>query len=225
MKKTWYQMEGSKTKEFISILHIPYTLMCLSFLTIGFAIEGISNWYLYSLGVTAYFLGLGVSSHCFDQLQGMGSRYVKFLKDETLISIGLYSFIISVSIGIFVMLHYEAWGLILLIPLQSFFVFSYPASKLFKGVFHTDFWFSVSFGAIPVVVGDYINTLGFSIVSLWWALLAFLISYIEINLSRYVRTQRKNDFYQTWYYEKPEFALKLLCAMSYLLALIMVFSH
>lgn len=236
MKQNFYQLEGSKLKEFITILHIPYTLMCLSFLTIGFGISGIINWDAYWLTMIAYFLGLGVAAHSFDQLKGMGSIYVKLLSECELVSIGVLSLLASIVLGIQLMIGLSAWYLIILIPLQVFFVFAYPMKTLFRGFFHDDFWFAVSFGFLPVVIGYYVNTLYFSSLAMMWGIVALIISGIEINLSRYVRKQRKvkgeqyandrvlyNNYIYPEYIERPERALKLLCLMTYLIAIIFVF--
>jgi hypothetical protein len=217
--KTWYAAEGSKLSELWTLLHIPYTVMCLSFLTVGFFLNKITNENLYIWTVIAYFFGLGISAHCFDQLKGMGSSYVKYLTQTELFIIGLFSLVISIAIGITIMLVYSKWNLIWLMPLQAFFVLSYPIAKLFKGTFHTDFWFAVSFGAVPVIVGYYINTNSFALIPSMWAVFCFVISYIEIVLSRYVRKMRKEQ-YDAIYYTKPELALKMLCILSYLLALV-----
>lgn len=219
-QKTWYQFSGSKTKEFITIIHAPYTLMCLSFLTIGFALSGIKNWNIYGLTIIAYFLGLGISAHNLDQLKGMGSSYVKYITQRELVYVGLTSLIFAISIGITIMIMYQKWHLLWLMPLQTFFVFSYPLAKLFKGSFHTDMWFAISFGAIPVIVGNYINTDSFSLIVGMWALFCFVMSLIEITLSRYARNLRKEN--KVDMLEKPEKALKLLCILSYLLAIIML---
>lgn len=220
MKKTWYASEGSKLSEFFTILHLPYTAMCLSFLTVGFAISGIKNWYLYSWTIVAYFNGLGIAAHCFDQLKGMGSSYVKHITQEELKIIGTTALVVSIIIGIVFITKYSLYHLVWLMPLQVFFALSYPIAKLFKGKFHNDFWFAISFGAIPVIIGNYINTSSFSSIAGLWALFCFVISYIEITLSRYARNLRKENKYDML--EKPEKALKLLCILSYMLAFIML---
>lgn len=222
MKQNFYQLEGSKLKEFITILHIPYTLMCLSFLTIGFGISGISNWNTYWITILAYFLGLGIAAHSFDQLKNMGSIYVKLLSDDELIIVGVSSLLVSILLGVQLMITLGAWYLIILIPLQVFFVFAYPMKTLFKGFFHDDFYFAVSFGFLPVIIGYYVNTLSFSTLAILWGVIALLISEIEINLSRYVRKMRKlNNI--SCFIERPERALKLLCLMTYLIAIIFFF--
>ncbi|NJD53653.1 MAG: hypothetical protein FIB07_12385 [Candidatus Methanoperedens sp.] len=218
MKKTWYQIEGSKRAEIWTILHLPYTAMNLSFLAIGFGIAGIHRWDVFAWVIVAYFLGLGIAAHSFDQLPGMGSSYVKYLMPRELLLLGLAAVSIAVIISIYWMIELAAWHLLWMIPLQTFFVWAYPA-RFMKGFFHNDFWFAVSFGFIPVMVGFYLNTLTLNPAFLIWAVLAANISAIEITLSRYVRAVRKDVEDAEYYIHKPEIALKLLCLMSYFLAI------
>jgi len=228
-KQTFYQFTGSKTAELITILHIPFLLMCLSFLTIGFGIAGINRWDIFALTVFAYFFGL-TAAHAYDQLPGMGSRYVKHLTSGDLMVIGLLTSVLAVGIGAGILARLEAWHLLWIIPLQTFFIWAYPNSKFMKGFFHTDGWFTISFGALPVMAGYYINTLTFNPEFIPWAVVAALIAGIEITLSRYVRKWRKETQGHVPYnvyllgeqspIERPERALKLLCLLSYVLALI-----
>lgn len=219
MSQTWYQAEGSKLAEMWTILHLPYTLMNLSFLAIGFGIAGIQRWDVFGWILLAYFLGLGIAAHSFDQLPGMGSNYIKHLTPKELWALGLSALCAAIIIEAYWMIELGTWHLLWLIPLQTFFVWAYPNSKFMKGFFHDDGWFAVSFGSITVMVGFYINTSSFNPMFIPWAVLAFIISLIEITLSRYVRTVRKNTPYAYLYLIKPELALKLLCLMSYCLAL------
>ena len=220
MRQTWYQSEGSKLAEVWTILHLPYTLMNLSFLAIGFGLSGVQRWDVFFGIMIAYFLGLGLAAHSFDQLPGMGSNYIKHLTPKELWLIGLSSLTLALMVGIYWMLELEAWHLLWMIPLQTLFVWAYPNSKFMGGFFHGDGSFAVSFGFIPVMVGYYINTLSFDANFIPWAIVAFLISLIEITLSRYVRTVRKKqNILSVMYLTKPELSLKLLCLQTYLLAI------
>ncbi len=88
MAQTWYQATGSKWAELWTILHLPYTLMSLSFLAIGFSLGGVTRWDAF-IGITAAnFLGLGLAAHSFDQLPGRGSIYIKQLTPRMLTAIG-----------------------------------------------------------------------------------------------------------------------------------------
>lgn len=220
MRQTWYQSEGSKLAEVWTILHLPYTLMNLSFLAIGFGLGGVQRWDVFFGIMIAYFLGLGLAAHSFDQLPGMGSNYIKHLTPKELWLIGLSSLCLALVVGIYWMLELKAWHLLWMIPLQTFFVWAYPNSKFMGGFFHGDGSFAVSFGYIPVMVGYYMNTLSFDANFIPWAVVALIISLIEITLSRYVRTVRKKqNILSVMHLTKPELSLKLLCLMTYSLAL------
>lgn len=219
-RKTWYAAEGSKLAEFWTILHIPYTFMSLSFLAIGFGIAGVQRWDVFAWIMLAYFLGLGIAAHAFDQLPGQGSSYVKYLTPWELRSLGVAAVSAAVMIGIYWMYELAAWHLLWIIPLQTFFVMAYPYAKFAKGFFHSNFWFAFSFGFMPVFVGYYINTLTINLVFIPWAILTFIISYIEILLSRHVRYYRQRADIRI--VKNPEKALQLLCAFSYLFSLIIV---
>ena len=222
MKQTWYQGGDSKLGELWTILHLPYTIMCISFLGIGFGLSGTVRWGVFAATAVAYFLGLGVAAHAFDQLPNMGSNYVKHWTPHHLLIIGLCAIIVSVSIGIYIMNTLWAYHLLWLIPIQTFFVWAYPNANFMYGRFHTDKWFAVSFGFLPVVIGYYLNTLSFDLWVIPWAMVGFFISLGQINLSRESRRIRKlvwahDDISQAR--RKIDIALIDLCVITYMLAI------
>jgi len=222
MKQNFYILNHkNKLNEFISLLHLPYTLMAISFVVIGAAITNQLNIEITLKMILAYFLGLGIAAHTLDQLPGMGTIYTKKLTTRDLCFLAGFSLISSIFIGIYAIFAFNLPGLIILIPLQVFFAIAYPMAKLFNGYFHTDFWFAISFGFLPVFIGSYANGITNIFVTLIFAFLCFLIAYMQILLSRYVRKIRKfydNDAFIT-YGEKPEQSLKILCVFSYALCL------
>jgi hypothetical protein len=225
MKQKWYQIRGSKWAELWSILHLPYTLMNLSFLSIGFGLTGITRCDVYISIIVAYILGLGLAAHAFDQLPGMGSTYVEKISPRERFSLGLFSLNGGITIGLFWMIRLGAWHLIWIIPLQSIFVLAYPNIKFMGGFFHNDFWFSFSLGFLPVMVGHYFNNLSLNVSFLPWSVLTAIIAGIEITLSRYTRSIRKDVLEEDQLrllIQKPEYALQLLCAFSYLLAITII---
>lgn len=221
MQKTWYYQEGSKKAELWTILHIPYTFMCISFLIVGFAISKPVNITALLLISAAYFLGLGIAAHAFDQLPGQGSSYVQYLKPKELLAMGIVSLMIAWWLVGYFIITWQAWHMIWLMFLQSFFGIAYPVSKLFKGFFHNDFWFAVGFGLMPPIIGFYANTLTLAWIIIPFALVCFLIARIEILLSRFSRKLRAAGMDKK-YLQKPEAALKTLCMVTYMLALTML---
>ena len=228
MRKTWYYKEGSKKAELWTLLHLPYSLMLIAFVVIGFGIVKPINYSALILICAAYFIGIQ-ASHFFDQLPSVkGSKYVKHLTEKELLTLGGVSIGVALSLGVVFIIGWHALWMIPLMIIQASFVILYPVATLLKGFFHTDFWFAVGFGFMPVVIGYYANTLTLSWIVIPFGLICFLIAAIEILLSRYVRKRRKeasNGFSaassgssDNEFIAKPEKALKLLCLLSYAIA-------
>jgi hypothetical protein len=67
--------------------------------------------------------------------------------------------------------------------LEGFFLFTYNY-EIWGGLFHNDFWFSVSWGSLPLLAGYIIQTNSISLLALTVAGLTGLASYAEIRMSR-----------------------------------------
>jgi hypothetical protein len=227
---TWYSAHGSRLAELWTLLHLPYTLMAICFVLIGFSLNKPINWFITGTICLAYFFGLGVAAHCFDQLPGQGTIYVKIIKPEELKQIGFGALSIAFALGTTLIITERLWILLPLMLLQTFFAFAYPMSKLFNGYFHNDWWFAVGFGAVPFLTGYIIgfSNAGASITSytvaiaINGAIICLMVSLIEILLSRFVRRARANSAMgadreyrpQFWWY-RVETALKILCITVY----------
>jgi uncharacterized membrane protein YhdT len=90
------------------------------------------------------------------------------------------------------------WSLLYNVPLlgivailEGFFVFAYNL-ELFKGFFHNNFWFAVSWGVLPVLAGFIMQTNSIGFLSIIVSLIAGLESYIEIRTSRPYKELRRN---------------------------------
>lgn len=236
MKKTFYLVESKgKLTELFNLLHLPYLAMNISFLVVGFSIHKPINWIVLVGAAIAYVAGLGIGAHFLDQIPGQGTRYVEYWNKNELMFVGVLSLIIAFGIGVYFTIAWGAYWMALLIPAQGFFAVAYPVARLFKGFFHNDISFAFSFGFVPVLIGYYANTLSFSWLIIPFGLLCFLIALIEITLSRYVRTRRKeasagiatsaSGSSDNEFIAKPEKALKLLCLLSYVFAGTMLLYH
>jgi hypothetical protein len=69
-------------------------------------------------------------------------------------------------------------------------------------------WFAISWGSMPLLAGYVMQTNSLSFVPLLLSLVAFAISYLEINLSqKYKKFKQANDMSRS---KKLEFRLKII---------------
>jgi len=133
--------------------------------------------------LSIYFLALGIGAHAFDAL---GSRLTKPWGEHFTVRqlwiLGGVSLAGAYLIGI----HYMVTVAPYLWPIaiaEGFFVLAYNL-EWFAGRFHTDRWFALSWGALPVLAGYVLQTNGISPAAVLMASAAALLSLVEIKASR-----------------------------------------
>lgn len=155
-----------------------------------------------------YALALGVSAHTADSI---GSKKAKpwgnyFSKMQLWLLI-TSSLVAAYSIGIYYMIIYVPLLWIVAI-LEGFFVFAYNF-ELFKGYFHNDFWFAVSWGVLPVMAGFIMQTNSIGVIPLAVSVIAGIISYVEIKISRPYKELKKIT-YDEYRIKSLETCLKII---------------
>lgn len=172
-----------KFRAFVGMLFLPYTGMCVSFAIIGSLLSPEIMWDRVLAIFFIYFLSVGLSAHAADHL---GSRKIKpwgsYFSDKELIVMTTLGISLAYTTGIYYMVNYVP----LLWPVsiaEGFFLFAYNL-ELFKGFFHNDVWFAISWGSLPVLAGYIIQTNSLSEFTVMVSAIAGIISYIEIRISR-----------------------------------------
>lgn len=177
----------------IGLLFLPYTGMVLSYTIIGAMLAPSVAWDRVVALLAIYFLALGIGAHAFDAL---GSRVTKpwgehFTTRQLWILGG-----ISLGCAYLIGIHYMVTVAPYLWPLaiaEGFFVLAYNL-EWFQGRFHTDGWFAVSWGALPVLAGNVLQTNSISLAAVLMAMAAALFSLVEIKASRpYKEAKRSGD--------------------------------
>ncbi len=148
----------------IGILFLPYTAMCISFALLGSLISPSIHWERIVAIVLIYFFALGIGAHFADSI---GSRKKPWGAE---ISIHASWIILVLSLSVVAVA-------------EGFFLFAYNFEK-FGGRFHTNFWFVIAWGFLPVMAGFTMQTNGITPESILVATVAGVISYVEISLSR-----------------------------------------
>ena len=174
----------------IGILFLPYTGMVVSFAAWGSFTTDFSSYRLAAICVL-YFLALGISAHCLDSI-GSKTKPWGFLSKRRLVAVALLSLGGAFAIG----LHYAFLDSPFLIPIgiaESFFLFAYNL-ELFKGRFHNNPTFVVSWGILPVLAGSVIQSNSMSAWTVVLAGVAGALSYLLIVTSRkYKELKRQPD--------------------------------
>lgn len=168
---------------FIGLLFLPYTGMCVSFTVIGSLIAGEVLWERVGAIALIYALALGISAHIADSL---GSKKTKpwgsyFSKTQLLILMAA-TLAAAYAIGAYYIIYFVPL-LAVIAALEGFFLFAYNF-EAFGGRFHNNFWFAVSWGALPALAGYIMQVNSVSILALMVAGAAGLVSYAEIRMSR-----------------------------------------
>jgi hypothetical protein len=149
--RTAFYDVGSGTgglRDWLTLLHPPYTLWHLSYVAIGAAV--VPHLVLWRLGGTllAFFLAVGIGAHALDELHGRPLG--------TGISSGMLTAAAVLSIGAAMAMGLAYGGLRLLpfVVIGALFAFGYNL-ELAGGFLHTDLGFAITWGGFPVLVGAY----------------------------------------------------------------------
>jgi hypothetical protein len=157
--------------------------MVLSYTVIGGMLAPTVAWDRVGALLIIYFLGLGIAAHALDAL---GSRTLKpwgdvFSRRQLWIA-AAGSLVPAYAIAG----HYSYWyvpWLAVLAVVEGFFVFAYNL-EWWNGRFHTDGWFALSWGALPVLAGYVMQTDSISLAALIVSAAMASLSLVEITASR-----------------------------------------
>jgi len=157
-RPAWYALERGGWRDYVTLLHPPYTAWHLSYVVIGGCLAPVGAWERLApvgawerLGaaIAAFALAVGVGAHALDELNGrpLGTR----IPDRVLVGLAGVSIAGACAIGVVGAVTFEAW-LALLIPIGLFLVLAYNL-ELVGGRFHSDLWFGLAWGGFPVLNG------------------------------------------------------------------------
>ena len=187
---------------FCGMLFLPYTGMCISFVVWGSLITGSTDYERLAILVLIYFIALGLGAHVADNI---GSKKIKpwgdlFTKRQSWIII-LACLGFSYGLGLYYALLYAPL-LVFIGLIEGFFLFAYNF-ELFKGMFHKNYWFALSWGMLPFLAGFVIQTNTITPISMFLSLIPFILSYIEIRISRLYKYNKRNkgNSMATYHYE------------------------
>ncbi|MGD1836593.1 MAG: hypothetical protein ACPKPY_00860 [Nitrososphaeraceae archaeon] len=212
----------TKFRVFIGMLFLPYTGMCISFSIIGSLISETIFWDRVLAIFLIYFFGLGISAHALDNIGSKIRPWGNYFTKKELKFMTICGICISYSIGLYYVVTVAPLLLIIGI-LEGFFLFAYNL-ELFKGYFHTNFWFALSWGSLPLLAGYIIQTNSISILAILCAIIVFIFSYLEIRFSRdYKKLKKTTEIKYLKRSRKLESYLKLLSLSIIIFSVLFLF--
>ena len=185
-RPAWYALARGGWRDYVTLLHPPYTAWHLSYVVMGGCLAPVVAWDRLGAAVAAFALAVGVGAHALDELHGRPLR--TRIPDRVLVALAGVSITGACAIGLVGALTFQAW-LGLLIPLGLFLVLAYNL-ELGGGRFHSDVWFGLAWGGFPVlngyaaVAGD---VRGVTVLAAVFAMLLSLAQRVLSNHVRYVR--------------------------------------
>lgn len=186
-RPAFYALAPGSWRDYVTLLHPPYTVWHLSYVAIGAALA--PEWRPWRLVATlaAFLLALGIGAHALDELNGrpLATR----ISDSVLRGLAAVSIAAAVGIGIAGAVAFDLWVLVF-VAAGAFIVCAYNV-ELFGGRFHTDLWFALAWGAFPLLTGYFAAAGRIRAEVVLAAAFAALTSYVQRLLSTPVRKARR----------------------------------
>jgi hypothetical protein len=186
-RPAFYALAPGGWRDYVTLLHPPYTLWHLSYVAIGAGLAPVLHPGLLALTLAAFALALGVGAHALDELNGRPLR--TRIPDEALVALAAVTIAAAASIGIGVAIERTFW-LLSFVVFGAFIVVAYNL-ELFGGRFHSDTWFALAWGAFPVLTGYFASAERIAPAAVAAAASASLLSVAQRRLSTQVRTVRR----------------------------------
>ena len=186
-RPAFYALERGGWRDYVTLLHPPYTLWHLSYVVMGSALA--PQWHPGRLGaaLAAFFLAVGVGAHALDELRGrpLGTLIPRW----TLVTLAVGSIVGATVIGIAAAVDFDLW-LLAFIGFGAFVVCAYNL-ELFGGRLHNDLSFALFWGGFPLLTGYFAGAETIRGGAVLAALFATLLSLAQRRLSAEVRKVRR----------------------------------
>jgi hypothetical protein len=186
-RPAFYALAPGGWRDYLTLLHPPYTLWHLSYVAIGAALAPQFKYSVLGLGLLAFFLGMGIGAHALDELNGRPLQ--TRIGDTTLVALAVTSLAGAGAIGIVVALRTSLW-LLAFVAVGTFIAVAYNL-ELFGGRLHGDPWFSLAWGAFPVLATYFAAAETIRIEAVLAAAFAGFLSHAQRRLSTPVRLVRR----------------------------------
>jgi hypothetical protein len=226
VRSAWYSLRPGGWRDYVTLLHPPYTAWHLSYVAIGAALA--PRWRPDRMGWTllAFGLAMGIGAHALDELRGrpLATR----IPHPGLWTLAALSIGTAIAIGVVTAHRWTPW-LYPAVAIGGFLVVAYNL-ELFGGRFHNDAAFALMWGAFPLLTAYLACAERLDASALVAALFAALLSHAQRRLSTPVRELRRRAHdvpveARAAAIEPLEAGLRLLSAATVALAVALVLAR
>jgi hypothetical protein len=185
VKPAFYALRRGGWRDYVTLLHPPYTLWHLSYVALGAGLAPQFHLDRLLWALAAFFLAMGVAAHALDELKGRPLRTA--IPAPALLGLAAVSLAGAVAIGIGAA---QAWGFGLLVFVAVGAV-AVPAYNL-ELALHNGFGFALLWGVFPTLTGYFVEAQTIRLEAVAAAAFAFATSVVQRTLSTPVRTARRD---------------------------------
>jgi hypothetical protein len=186
-RPAFYALRSGGWRDYITLLHPPYTAWHLSYVAIGAALSVDFTWSRLVPTLVAFFLAVGIGAHALDELNGRPLRTQ--IPRGGLIFLSVASIAGAVAIGIVGAITVDPW-IAAFVVAGVFIVVAYNLES-FSGRFHDDLWFAVAWGSFPLLTAYFATAESIGAAAIAGAAFAFALSLAQRILSTQVRDFRR----------------------------------
>jgi hypothetical protein len=186
-RPAFYALRPGGWRDYVTLLHPPYTLWHLSYVAIGAGLAPDFSARRLMAALAAFLLAMGIGAHALDELSGRPLQ--TRIPPPVLVALAGASISGAVAIGIASALAWAPW-LLAFVAFGGFIVVAYNL-ELFGGRFHNDVWFALAWGAFPLLTGYFVVAEEIRAGAVLAALFAALQSHAQRLLSTPVRFARR----------------------------------
>jgi hypothetical protein len=188
VRPAFYALRSGGWRDYVTLLHPPYTAWHLSYVAIGAALAPRFHADRLWLALAAFFLALGVAAHALDELNGRPLRTQ--IPSPVLVALAVATLAGSLAIGVYAAQKWD-WWLLVFVAVGGVLV---PAYNLewFNGALHNAAGLGLSWGAFPVLTAYFVEAQTIRVDAIGAAAFATVLILAQRTLSTPVREARRN---------------------------------
>ena len=188
LKPAFYALRRGGWRDYVTVLHVPYTAWHLSYVAVGAALAphfhtGRMLWTL-----AAFALALGIAAHALDEHHGRPLRTE--IPSGVLIALAIASLAAASAIGAWAAFAWDEPGLLAFVAIGGLATPAYNLEWL-GGALHNAWGFALTWGAFPVLTAYFAQAGTIRGEALLAAGYAAALTYVQRTLSTPVRHARR----------------------------------